>query len=107
MNVTNLPYNDLLSCPMKLVVDDTGIGSGYKTLMGVLSLTYNLLVRGFFSPLILSLKVADMLKLGFSLFRFILFGRYNAVRVSPALSPYKIYRYHFGKLSPETHFRMK
>ena len=30
MNVTNLPYNDLNSCPLKLVVDDTGIGSGYK-----------------------------------------------------------------------------
>ena len=73
MNVTNLPYNDLLSCPLKLVVDDTGIGSGYKTLMGVLFLTYNLLASGFFSSLILSLKVADMPKLGFSLFRLIFF----------------------------------
>jgi len=33
MNVTNWPYSDLLSCPLKLVVDDTGIVSRYKTLM--------------------------------------------------------------------------
>ena len=25
MNVTNLPYNDLLSCPLRLLLDDTGI----------------------------------------------------------------------------------
>ena len=107
MNVTNLPYNDLLSCPMKLVVDDTGIGSGYKTLMGVLFLTYNLLVIGFFSRLILRLKVADMPKIGFSLFHSIFFGRYNAVRVSPALAFYRFYRCHLDNGSPEMHFRMK
>ena len=34
MNIATLLFNDLYSCPLKLVVDDTGIGSGYKTLIG-------------------------------------------------------------------------
>ena len=107
MNVTNLPYNDLLSCPLKLVVDDTGIVSRYKTLMGELLLTYNLLVIGFFSRLILSLKVADMPKLRFPLFHLIFFGRYYAVRVSPALAFYRFYLCHLDKGSPGMNYRMK
>lgn len=107
MNVTNLLYNDLFSCPLKLIVDDRGIGSGNKTLKGLLSLTCNLLVSVVFVSLTFGLKVAEMPKLGVSLFSFIFFGMYNAVRVSLALLPYKFYLCHFGKLSPKTHFSMK
>ena len=36
MNVTNLPYNDLLSCPLRLLLDDTAIVWGYRALENAL-----------------------------------------------------------------------
>ena len=96
MYVTNFSNNDYFAYPLKLVVDDTGIGSGHKSQIGILFLTYKLLLSGYFTRLILSLKVADMLKLGFSLFRFIYFRSYKPVRVSPALAFYRFCLFHLN-----------
>ncbi len=48
MNVTNLPYNDLLSCPLRLLLDDTAIVWGYRALANALFVTYGFLSSGSF-----------------------------------------------------------
>ncbi len=100
MNVTNLPYNDLLSCPLRLLLDDTAIVWGYRALANALFVTYGLLSSGSFftfNPYYEGRRYSKIWTLPLS---FNFFGRYNAVRVSSALSAYKTYRCHFGKLPP-------
>ena len=48
MNVTNLPYNYLLSCPLRLLLDDTAIVWGYRALAKALFVTYDFLSRASF-----------------------------------------------------------
>ena len=64
MNVTNLPYNDLLSCPLRLLLDDTAIVWGYRALANALFVTYGLLSSGSFLRLILTMKAAGIPKFG-------------------------------------------
>ena len=64
MNVTNLPYNDLLSCPLRLLLDDTAIVWGYRALANALFVTYGFLSSGFFLRLILTMKAVGILKFG-------------------------------------------
>jgi len=48
MNVTNLPYNDLPSCPLRLLLEDTAIVWGYRALANALFVTYGFLSSGSF-----------------------------------------------------------
>jgi len=98
MNVTNLPYNDLLSCPLRLLLDDTAIVWGYRALENALFVTYGFLSRASFFRLNPYYEGRRYTKIWTLPFSFIFFGRNNAVRVSSALLAYKIYRCHFGKL---------
>jgi hypothetical protein len=62
MNVTTLPYNYLLSCPLRLLLDDTAIVWGYRALAKALFVTYGFLSRAFFLCLILTKKAVGIPK---------------------------------------------
>ena len=74
MNVTNLPYNDLLSCPLRLLLDDTAIVWGYRALANALFVTYGILSSGFFLCLILTMKAVGIPKSGPFLYRLYFLG---------------------------------
>ena len=64
MNVTNLPYNDLLSYPLRLLLDDTAIVWGYRALANALFVTYGFLSSGFFLRLFLTMKAVSIPEFG-------------------------------------------
>ena len=63
MNVTNLPYNDLLSCPLRQLLDDTAIVWSYRALANALFVTYGFLSK-ICLRLILTMKAAGTPEFG-------------------------------------------
>ena len=106
MNVTNLPYNDLLSYPLRLLLDDTAIVWGYRALANALFVTYGFLSK-ICLRLILTMKSAGIPEFGPFPTRLYFLGGTMRLRLVPRCRLINFIVAILANTPPEIRFRMK